>query len=280
MTIARSIPLWVTVVAILVFAGCSGDTHELGWVPGSGGQPGLGGASTVPSVGGSTAVPVVGGSGGLTGQSGATSKGGGGTLGSGGAGASGAPADTGAGNGGSRTGGATGAVGGGSGGMSGSGGTTRTGGTGGSSCTQLPSCNWCGGQDVIGADGCVTGWRCANGADPCKTAACDTSAPCASSYACRNQLCYPVDGGVADLDAPSARDGLTGVDADCSFSALWDAISPRLGYCWEVDGGSAQELVFDSDGRLVVDGPPLPNFANCLFTEYAGQTISYLCTAD
>jgi hypothetical protein len=119
---------------------------------------------------------------------GACGAGTGGAPGSGGkTGAGGANADGGPG-----TGGKTG-----SGGI-GTGGTNETGGIGGGTCPELPSCNWCGGQNVVDANGCVTGWLCANGADPCKTQPCDSSSPCAAGYTCSNQLCWSVDAGQPD----------------------------------------------------------------------------------
>lgn len=77
------------------------------------------------------------------------------------------------------------------GGTDGSGGS---GGSSGSSCPRLPSCNWCSGQEVYDASGCVTGWRCANGIDPCKANSCGASNPCGVGQTCRNLLCWPNDG--------------------------------------------------------------------------------------
>jgi hypothetical protein len=295
-----SIRWFVSAVAASIFASCSGDTHELGQVPGAGGQLGAGGTSSptgsggssgLPSVGGVTGVggaaggsvstghggaaggsvvdaPVAGGSGGTTGQGGAPGKGGTSGQGSGDAGAdveivccnalycpaeytligpvgSGScptgyqcseftacgcnlvlcarplGSDAGVGAGGSHAGGAsgTGGIGGGGasgtggiggGGASGRGGATAAGGTGGSSCPLLPSCNWCGGEYLLDATGCVTGFRCANGVDPCKTAACSASAPCAAGETCSNMLCWPGDAGAGGATGTGGTSGSGG----------------------------------------------------------------------
>jgi hypothetical protein len=92
-----------------------------------------------------------------------------------------------------------GGVGGGAGGTAGrggAGGVTGMGGAGGSgsTCPGIPSCNWCGGTSVTNNVGCIVGWRCANGADPCSTQPCPTSYTCPTGYTCTNQLCWPAGG--------------------------------------------------------------------------------------
>jgi hypothetical protein len=178
MTTTHSLRLTLSLITAAAFAGCGGGTNELGNSPdaGAGSSAGSTGASTgagVAGAGGSSTVdaPVGGGSGGTSAQAGAT---GGATI-------------------------SSSAGSGGSGGLGGSAGTTKTGGSSGSSsCAPALSCNWCGGEYLKDANGCVTGYRCANGADPCKTSSCSASAPCAAGYTCSNMLCWPIDGGVGD----------------------------------------------------------------------------------
>ena len=84
-------------------------------------------------------------------------------------------------------GGAGGGVGGGTGGSIAGG---MGGGTGGSpACEPMPSCNWCGGSPKIDGAGCVVGYVCANGVDPCKTQPCGSSVDCAGGM-CQDQLCW------------------------------------------------------------------------------------------
>ena len=47
-------------------------------------------------------------------------------------------------------------------------------------------------------NGCFAGYRCANGANPCKTTPCSASEPCPSGQTCSNMLCWPSDGGIGD----------------------------------------------------------------------------------
>jgi hypothetical protein len=48
---------------------------------------------------------------------------------------------------------------------------------------------------MVDSKGCVTGWRCANGADPCVTQPC-TSEPCPAGQACGSDLlCWPSGSG-------------------------------------------------------------------------------------
>lgn len=92
------------------------------------------------------------------------------------------------GNGGS---GGTGALAGG-GGAPGAGGS-GTGGTrvdGGVVCPSLPDCNWCSGAPVSDAFGCVIGYSCENGQDPCLTRPCREQ-PCPAGQFCAlDGLCW------------------------------------------------------------------------------------------
>lgn len=123
----------------------------------------------------------------------------------------------------------------GSGGMGGSGGATKTGGASGSSCTAALSCNWCSGESVKDANGCVTGYRCANGVDPCKTSSCSAFAPCPDGQTCSNMLCWSNDGGAGDT---GGTDGSGGSGGSSGSSC------PRLPSCnW-----CAGEEIHDASG--------------------------------
>lgn len=97
----------------------------------------------------------------------------------------------------------------GSGGISGAGGVSGTGGqpgTGGSwggygggpagsgaaPCMPPPSCNWCNGAPKYDGNGCVVGYICKNGADPCYTNPCKMSYECGPNQTCGpDMLCWP-----------------------------------------------------------------------------------------
>jgi hypothetical protein len=76
----------------------------------------------------------------------------------------------------------------------------------------VPPCNWCGGTNVYDSNGCVIGWRCANGANPCTTLACDdTSNPCEAGYTCgSDRLCWPAGTGGAGGHGGTGGSGNTG----------------------------------------------------------------------
>jgi hypothetical protein len=75
-------------------------------------------------------------------------------------------------------------------GATGAGGDPNTGGAGGG-CSGAPNCNWCDGQTVTDTQGCITGYVCANGADPCTTAPCSDTG-CATDQLCgSDELCWP-----------------------------------------------------------------------------------------
>lgn len=60
------------------------------------------------------------------------------------------------------------------------------------SCPPVPSCNWCGGTETKDAKGCVIGFTCANGVDPCVTQPCSGSSDCQPNETCgTDQLCWP-----------------------------------------------------------------------------------------
>jgi hypothetical protein len=47
---------------------------------------------------------------------------------------------------------------------------------------------------VTNSAGCIVGWRCANGADPCSTQPCPSPYACPAGSTCSNQLCWPAGG--------------------------------------------------------------------------------------
>jgi hypothetical protein len=54
----------------------------------------------------------------------------------------------------------------------------------------VPACNWCGGDELHDANGCLTGFVCENGVDPCAVSECPGSHDCAESQTCmRDGLC-------------------------------------------------------------------------------------------
>ncbi len=94
------------------------------------------------------------------------------------------------------------------GGGSAAGGTTSRSGTCGSSassgttglCPPVPLCNWCGGTPVVDGQGCVIGYKCANGADPCVTQPCANNSDCEpGSYCAPDGLCWPCEGGPCEI---------------------------------------------------------------------------------
>ena len=89
----------------------------------------------------------------------------------------------GSGNGGSGNGGAAGSENGGA----------AQGGTGGV-CSDIPltSCNWCNGDSLFDSNGCLAGWICQNGIDPCQSADCLSASDCQSDEVCEeDHLCWP-----------------------------------------------------------------------------------------
>jgi hypothetical protein len=130
-----------------------------------------GGRSTTDGVGGSEGAGTGGTT--VTGGTGGTLGGSGGTGGRGGTGAAAAAA--------------------GSAGVAGSSGSAVGGTSGSMTCPAIADCNWCNGSPVYDARGCVAGYRCANGADPCTTQPCTRSLDCAAGEICDfNGLCQPL----------------------------------------------------------------------------------------
>jgi hypothetical protein len=94
---------------------------------------------------------------------------------------------------------------------SGFGGSTGTGGIGATTtCPRAPSCNWCNGDPLRDSAGCVTGYRCANGEDPCMNGPeCTSDSSCPSGKTCRNLICMPA-GGAGGGSATGGTGGAAG----------------------------------------------------------------------
>lgn len=106
------------------------------------------------------------------------------------------------------------------------------------------------------ANGCFAGYRCANGANPCKVAACSTSEPCPSGQTCRDMLCWPNDGGTGGTGGTTAPGcgyqcqtvgGVTGwylhnqlvCEADCrDCTVSCENVGTRSEGCWSSCGGN------------------------------------------
>jgi hypothetical protein len=230
---------------------------------GSGGRE-TGGAETGATAGlGGGGTDMGGSSTGGRGQGG-TSTGGMGGADTGGTGQSGSSSG-GAVGGGANTGGSTqggmgsggeghgGIVSGGEGGVP-AGGQTGTGATGGE-CDPPLSCNWCSGTTVYDADGCVVGYVCANGVDPCSTSACQDKTDCDPEDVCgADGLCWPA---TSQCTVVSTGDGFVTCDEGyihreeplaCTISV------PRTDY--ECSGGTCTT---DSDCAHLSYGHCSPN---------------------
>lgn len=71
------------------------------------------------------------------------------------------------------------------------------------------SCNWCGGIEQKDSQGCVIGFVCANGVNPCQTAPCSPETPgsCKDGQHClQDNLCWPCQ---------STVEICNGLDDDC-----------------------------------------------------------------
>jgi len=75
-------------------------------------------------------------------------------------------------------------------------------------CLPAPPCNWCGGDEVRDKNGCIVGYRCKNGANPCSTQQCTKDQDCKTDETCKSDgLCYPKSKGKCDASCKT--------DADC-----------------------------------------------------------------
>ena len=105
----------------------------------------------------------------------------------------------------------------------------------GTACPQLPSCNWCDGLEVFDAEGCVIGFRCWNGVDPCQTDPCQSEGDCANMQEhCSNGLC--------------STTGPVSCSESCNYNS---------------DGTNLCEWYACSDGKTYAsDCSPMPNSGN------------------
>ncbi|MBI5531309.1 MAG: hypothetical protein HY898_01240 [Deltaproteobacteria bacterium] len=172
-----------SLLAMLLSCGGSvevGEGNDGGSEAGSGGSQNTGGK---PGTGGTTGTGGIGGAGGVSGTGGQPGTGGswGGYAGV--AGASG--------------------IDGGGGGPAGS---------GASPCMPPPSCNWCNGAPKYDMNGCVVGYICKNGADPCYTNPCKMSYDCPPNETCGpDMLCWP-----SSIVTCSAKSCAGSSSGDCS----------------------------------------------------------------
>ena len=184
---------------------------------------------------------------------------------------------------------------GGSGGTSGNGGT---GGSGGSECDPVPACNWCGGTQVTDNDGCVVGFVCANGADPCTTNPCSSDpTECTADEVCGDDdLCWPSDAGVgADACPPLPSCNW------CGGSYVTDANGCAVGFecangadpcttnpcssdpteCTADEVCGDDDLCWPSDAGVGADAcPPLPSCNWCggsYVTDANGCAVGFEC---
>jgi len=92
-------------------------------------------------------------------------------------------------------------------------------------CPPVPTCNWCNGTAVKDTKGCITGFKCLNGADPCKTNACTKGNCPKGQYCATDKLCWPyMDSGPATPDKKvplclnSNCKATPGKSCDCDWS--------------------------------------------------------------
>lgn len=111
-------------------------------------------------------------------------------------------------------------------------------------CPPAPTCNWCNGSPVKDSKGCVTAFKCLNGADPCKTKACAKGGCPAGQYCGKDKLCWPhMDSGspTPDKKVPlclnSNCKATPGKSCDCDWSC--DDGTKYKATCTSAGGGYA-----------------------------------------
>jgi len=124
-----------------------------------------------------------------------------------------------------------------------SGGSGGAGGEGGAGCPPVASCNWCGGDELHDANGCITGFICENGADPCAVSECPSAHDCAEDETCmRDSLCWPA---VADSIPSTLHFAANPCTTDpClpgTVAVVTSTMDPSVEYVLVVDGGWIQE---------------------------------------
>lgn len=112
----------------------------------------------------------------------------------------------------------------------------------GAKCPPVPTCNWCNGAAVKDAKGCVTAFKCQNGADPCKVQPCTKGSCPAAQYCDQDKLCWPKkDLGIPDqgkklpLCLNSKCKATPGKSCDCDWSCT-DGTTYKA-VCTAVSGG-------------------------------------------
>jgi hypothetical protein len=210
-----------------------------GSVENSGGSGGV----TQPTGGSGGVTQPTGGSGGVTGGTGGTTAGAGGATG----GAGGTTAGTGGNPGGSA-------------------------GAGGVSCPMVPACNWCGGDAVEDANGCILGWVCANGADPCETEPCATGEDCGLDEDCgSDELCWPTGSeACGDLGAACGGEGDCGGGLVCPVSVCVPA-DVCGGFAGVVCEGEAQDCWYHDGTDVGACLTPAEQVCICATAE--GQAV-------
>jgi len=94
----------------------------------------------------------------------------------------------------------------------------------GPACPPVPSCNWCGGLSEFDANGCVIGFRCWNGADPCATQ------PCQGETDCSNMQEHCGVDGLCSSTGPTSCSQACAYDSDGTAHCTWDQCSDAHTY--------------------------------------------------
>jgi hypothetical protein len=89
-------------------------------------------------------------------------------------------------------------------------------------CPPPLPCNWCNGTPILDSKGCVIGYKCANGADPCVTQPCSQTPPtgCKPNEVCGpDMLCWPgPDGGIPVTCSGGPCYGSSAGDCGCEWT--------------------------------------------------------------
>lgn len=130
-------------------------------------------------------------------------------------------------------------------------------------CPDVPLCNWCNGRQVIDEHSCVTGFRCANGVDPCVTEPCSSSEDCPDQTVCRpDGLCWPSEEVTCDPGAcwGNSDERTCGCEWKCSDERVYGIEcrkSAGQASCdCLVDGIAVNSCTYESHGPAVDCAPP------------------------
>ncbi len=100
-------------------------------------------------------------------------------------------------------------------------------------CPPMPSCNWCNGNPKLDANGCVIGYVCSNGVDPCEKTACYNNWDCEPSQTCKpDGLCVEKSPVVcSESTCAESSDGVCSCSFACSdgFSYGFDCTPKQEG---------------------------------------------------